>query len=34
MILFAKQKWRHRCRKQISGYQGEKGWWDELEDWD
>ena len=29
MILFAKQKWR-----QISGNQGEKGWWDELEDWD
>ena len=25
MILFAKQKWRHRCRKQVYRYHGGKG---------
>ena len=34
MSLFANQKYRHRCRKQIYGYQGGKGKWDELGDWD
>ena len=36
MILFAKQKWRHRCREKLyGGYQGGKGGgWDELGDWD
>ena len=32
MILFAKQKYRHRCREQVHGYQEGKGpWWDEWE---
>ena len=30
MNLFAKQKKNHRCRKQIYGYQGRNGVWDEL----
>ena len=25
MILFAKQKWRHRHREQTGGHQGENG---------
>ena len=25
MILFAKQKWRHRCREQTCRYHGGKG---------
>ena len=25
MILFAKQKWRHRCREQMYRYHGGKG---------
>ena len=31
--LFAKQKNRHRHREQIYGYQGGKGEWDKLGDW-
>ena len=34
MILFTKQKWSHRHREQTYRYQGGKGCWDELEDWD
>ena len=34
MNLPAKQKQRHRCRKQTYGYQGGKGEWDKLGDWD
>ena len=34
MNLFAKQKQRHRCREQTYGYQGGKGGWNELGDWD
>jgi len=30
MILFTKQKQRHRHREQMHGYQGGKGKWDEL----
>ena len=31
MILFAKQKQRHRCREQTYGYQGgQLGGWDEF----
>ena len=33
-ILFAKQKQRHRCIKQINGYQGEVGECDALGNWD
>ena len=33
MILFVKQKQRHRLREQMYGYQGGKGW-EELGDWD
>ena len=35
MILFAKQKQRHRRREQTYGHQGGKGGcWEELRDWD
>ena len=34
MNLFAKQKERHRCREQTSGYQRDKRAWDGLGDWD
>jgi len=34
MILFAKQKQRHRQREQMCGHQGGRGMWDELGDWD
>ena len=39
MILFAKQKQRHRHREKMYGYQGGKGGvvrggWEELGDWD
>ena len=34
MNLFAKQKQRHRCTGQTYGYQGGKGGWGELGDWD
>ena len=36
MILFAKQKQKHRCREQMYGHQGGKGGGgeDELGDWD
>ena len=35
MVLFAKQKQRHRCREQMYGQQEGKGSWDKLgiEDW-
>ena len=33
-ILFTKQKQRQRRRKQMYGYQGRKGVWNELGDWD
>ena len=33
MILFAKQKQRHRCIEQMYGYQEGKEGWDELGDW-
>ena len=34
MKLFAKQKWKHRCREQTYGHQGGRGVrWDELGDW-
>ena len=36
VILFAKQKQRHRCREQTCGHQGGKRWWrEEMEgqDW-
>ena len=33
-ILFTKQTQRHRYREQMYGYQGGKGGWDELGDWD
>ena len=32
MNLFTKQKWSHRCRKQIYGYQGGNGRRDKLGD--
>ena len=33
MILFAKQKQRHRCREQAHGHQGgREGCWEELGD--
>ena len=31
-ILFTKQKYRYRCRKQMYGYQEGKERWDELGD--
>ena len=34
MILFPKQKQRHKQREQIYGHQAEKGKWDGLEGWD
>ena len=34
MNLFAEQKQRPRHRKQTYGYQGGKGEWNELGDWD
>ena len=35
MILFAKQKQRHRHREQVYGHQGKWGGaWDKLGDWD
>ena len=34
MNLFTKQRQSHRCREQTYGYQGGKGGWDELGDWD
>ena len=34
MILIAKQKWRHRHRKETYGHQGREGGRDELGDWD
>ena len=34
MILFTKQKQRHRRREQMCGHQGGRGMWDELGDWD
>ena len=35
----SRQKWRHRCREQTYGHQGQEvgavwWWWDELGDWD
>ena len=33
MILFAKQKHRHRCTEQMYGYQEGKEGWDELGGW-
>ena len=33
MNLFAKLKQRYRCREQMYEYQGKKGVWDELGDW-
>ena len=33
MILFAKQRQRHRCTEQMYGYQEGKEGWDELGDW-
>ena len=32
VILFAKQKQRHRCREQTYGHQGGRRGWDELGD--
>ena len=34
MILIAKQKWRHRHRKETYGHQSREGGRDELGDWD
>ena len=35
MTSSAKQKWKHRHKEQIDGYQGGTEWgWDELGDWD
>ena len=34
MNLFAKEKYRHRCREQMYEHQGGKEGGDELGDWD
>ena len=34
VILFAKQKYRHRHKEKNYGHQGGKGWWDKLGNWD
>ena len=34
VISFTKQKYRHRHRKPMYGYQGGKSGWEELRDWD